>query len=418
MKQMLPLLSAILFFSCTTKETIIEYQELEVPVEVERIVTLTVTQTVIVAPDEYSFTRNGVPTVYYTGQSARMKMATELKGHMNNPAQTEANIDTMFGDGTGFDDATLDTSGKNVRSKTAASAVAASTIRPLFDGWIEDFITNVAPAVNNGAVAEAGVAGEFTGPGGRTVKVNAKGLELNQVFSKGLIGALQTDQIVNGYLSFAKLDGARQDNDDDIYAYTFPGHSEANITKMEHYWDEGFGYLQGLDNQYKAGLGEAPNRDGANLNYYLNKVNNTYDPGITERIYEAFSIGRAAIVAKDYEVRDAQAEIIRTEISKVIGIRADYYLQQGSVAITNNDMGAAFHDLSEGIGFVYSLQFTRQPGTNAQLFTRAEVQALIANLLDDGENGLWNITPESLQEVSEAIASKFSFTVAQAGSAQ
>ena len=88
-------------------------------------------------------------------------------------------------------------------------------------------------------------------------------------------------------------------------------------------------------------------------------------------------------------------------------------MQQGSVAITNNDMGAAFHDLSEGIGFVYSLQFTRQPGTNAQLFTRAEVQALIANLLDDGENGLWNITPESLQEVSEAIANAYSISVSQ-----
>ena len=24
---------------------------------------------------------------------------------------------------------------------------------------------------------------------------------------------------------------------------------------MEHYWDEGFGYLYGLDSQFKAGLG-------------------------------------------------------------------------------------------------------------------------------------------------------------------
>ncbi|MGB2416868.1 MAG: hypothetical protein ACPH6A_07475, partial [Flavobacteriaceae bacterium] len=64
---------------------------------------------------------------------------------------------------------------KNERSKTAASAIAASTVRPLFDGWIEEFTTIVAPAVSNGDIAESGKAGEYTGPGGRTVKVNAKG---------------------------------------------------------------------------------------------------------------------------------------------------------------------------------------------------------------------------------------------------
>ena len=40
---------------------------------------------------------------------------------------------------------------------------------------------------------------------------------------------------------------------------------------MEHYWDEGFGYLYGLDSQFKYGLGDAASgRDTANLNYYLN----------------------------------------------------------------------------------------------------------------------------------------------------
>ena len=70
---------------CTETETITEI------VEVEKIVTETVTvtetetviQNVYVLPEEYSFTRNGVQTVYYTGQTARLKMATELKKHMN-----------------------------------------------------------------------------------------------------------------------------------------------------------------------------------------------------------------------------------------------------------------------------------------------------------------------------------------------
>ena len=146
---------------------------------------------------------------------------------------------------------------------------------------------------------------------------------------------MQIDQIVNGYLSFSKLDGAREDNDADIYSYTHPDATEASITKMEHYWDEGFGYLQGLDSQFKSGLGEAPNKDTANLNYYLNKINGQdNEAGINDKIYNAFIAGRAAIVNKDYDERDKQAAIISAELSKVIGYKAFYYIEKGST-ITN-----------------------------------------------------------------------------------
>ena len=197
---------------------------------------------------------------------------------MNDDAKTKDQLDTMFNSGTGFDDATLDSSGKKVGNKTASSPVASATVKPLFDGWIEDFTANVTPAVNTGTTASSGVAGSYTdikadGTTGRTVKINAKGFELNQIFSKGLIGAFQVDQIVNNYLSFSKLDGAREDNDNGVYGYK-NDQAENYITKMEHYWDEGFGYLYGLDSQFKAGLGtEAGGKDTANLNYYLNKVN-------------------------------------------------------------------------------------------------------------------------------------------------
>ena len=89
------LLSIILLASCTKTE--IEYRDVEVPVEtiVEKIVTQTVTQTVnvVTPPEEYSFTRNGVSTVYYTGQTARLKMATAVKSAMNDKASTKTNVD-------------------------------------------------------------------------------------------------------------------------------------------------------------------------------------------------------------------------------------------------------------------------------------------------------------------------------------
>ena len=58
-------------------------------------------------PSEYEFTRNGLSTVYYTGQTTRLKMAGELHAAFSDPTKTEADILAMFNDGTGFSDAAL-----------------------------------------------------------------------------------------------------------------------------------------------------------------------------------------------------------------------------------------------------------------------------------------------------------------------
>ena len=400
--------TATIFFSCTETETITEI------VEVEKIVTETVTVTetetvtknIYILPEEYSFTRNGLQTVYYTGQTARLKMATELKGHMNDNSKTKDQLDTMFNSGTGFTDSTLDSSGKKVGNKTASSPVASATVKPLFDGWIEDFTSNVAPAVSAGTTASSGVAGSYTdtkddGTTGRTVKVNAKGFELNQIFSKGLIGAFQVDQIVNNYLSFSKLDGAREDNDNGVYGYK-NDQAENYITKMEHYWDEGFGYLYGLDSQFKPGLGDAATgKDTANLNYYLNKVNSKEEPGISQKIYDAFIAGRAAIVAKDYDERDKQAGIVSAEISKVIGYKAESYLRDGAEDITNGMWADAHHALSEGYGFILGLQFTKNSEGNPYM-NNEQVNSLLSRLTA-GDGGFWERTPEELNTMADEI---------------
>ena len=224
--------------SCTKTESFPDTDELEMVVNENDLETETTTEMTYEIPENYTFTRNGVSTVFYTGQTARLKMATELKSGMNDTSFSTERLKNMFNSGTGFVDSALDETGKNVGGKTAASILASATVKPLFDGWIDAFTTVVAPAVVSNTTAESGIAGSYTeADGSRTVKVTAKGLELNQVFSKGLIGALQMDQIVNNYLSFSKLDGAREDNDNEAYAYTYPGELEASITKMEHYWD-------------------------------------------------------------------------------------------------------------------------------------------------------------------------------------
>lgn len=369
----------------------------------------------VTAPDTYVFTRNGNTTVSFGGQTTRIQMAEEIVSALKNTSKTEAQLDAMFAHVEGandFSDADLNASGKSVRSKTAASAdyfsantTDANAIKADFDAYIENQVNNVYP--NWGTTASAGVAGQLQEAGGGSTRyINAKGLENNQAFAKGLIGALMVDQMLNNYLGTAVLDaGDNRANND---AGTLDG--DKNYTTMEHKWDEAYGYLYGNEaNPAVPVLGA-----DSFLNKYVSRVEGDADfSGIAMDIYNAFKLGRAAIVAKNYEVRDAQAQIIREKISQIIGVRAVYYLQQGKNNLAT-DKASAFHDLSEGFGFVYSLQFTRKPGTNVPYFTKAEVDGFISTLM--AGNGFWDITPAMLDTMSDTISAEFSFTTAQAGS--
>ena len=108
-----------------------------------------------------------------------------------------------------------------------------------FDGWIKEFVDNVIPSVVSSTDAAAGQAGLVSDAGGRqNVKINAKGHEMNQIFSKSLIGAFNLDQIINegGYLSKTKLDPVNEDNTNGVFGYMGTNGTPAahNVTKMEH----------------------------------------------------------------------------------------------------------------------------------------------------------------------------------------
>lgn len=375
-------------------------------------------------PATYVFERNGESTVSFGGQTTRIKMSQEIIDALKNNtlADAEATIDAMFAHVEGandFSETDLNASDKSVRSKTAASrdfffdnATDAAAIKSDFDGWIKSQVDEVFP--NWGTTAVAGTAGVLQEAGGGSNRyVNAKGLELNQAFNKGLIGALMVDQALNNYLGTAILDEAenRQNNDNEVVA-------EGKVyTTMEHKWDEAYGYAYGTSTDL-ANPNPTIGDDDSFLNKYIGRVEEDPDfEGIAVDIFNAFKLGRAAIVAKQYDVRDQQSAILRTKISEVIGIRAVYYLQQGKNGLEESiiDYGSVFHDLSEGYGFIYSLQFTRNPDTDAPYFTRTEVQGFISQLMN-GTNGLWDVTPATLDAMSDAIAARFDFTVAQAGS--
>ena len=367
-----------------------------------------------VAPATYTFLRDGVTTVYYSGQSTRIAMGQEFISALKDESKTETQLDAMFDHQEGasdFSDPILNASSKNIRSKTAASAdlfssntTDATAIKNQFDSWISEQASDVFPYWSDDA--SAGSAGKIQEAGGGSTRyVNGKGLELNQAINKGLIGGLMADQMLNNYLGTAVLDAGTNTVDNDEKTLS----DGKNYTTMEHKWDEGFGYLYGADNQENPTLGA-----DSFLNKYLARVEGDPDfQGIAATIYDAFKLGRAAIVNNDYLTRDDQVDIIRENISKVIAIRAIYYLQQGKANL-GTDWASAFHDLSEGFGFVYSLQFTRKPGTNAAYFSTSEVNGFISTLTSG--NGFWDITAAQLDTMSNSIADRFGISVAQAGS--
>ncbi|MGJ8744507.1 DUF4856 domain-containing protein [Polaribacter sp.] len=366
-----------------------------------------------VAPATYSFERNGSSTVDFNGQTTRIKMGGEFTSALTTTTETVATLNAKFAHSEGdadFSDADLNASSKSLRSKTAASTdfyaantTDANAIKNQFDTWIAAQVNDVFPNWNTNAAA--GVAGQIQQAGGGSVRyVNEKGIEYNQLIAKSLIGGLMVDQILNNYLSTAVLDAGtlKADNDADVLL------SGENYTSMEHKWDEAFGYLYGNEDDIASPTYEADKF----LNEYVGKVQeNTNFSSIGSEIYNAFKLGRAAISEKDYTTRDEQITILKEKISIVIAVRGIHYLQSGKAQLAI-DKASAFHALSEGLGFVYSLQFTRKPNSIEPYLSKTEVEGLMTKL--QAGNGFWDLTDATIDEVSNAIADKFSFTFEQA----
>ena len=337
---------------------------------------------IVVAPANYEFVRDGASTVSFSGQTARLNMADEIYSALNTNTFTKAQLLEMFNDGKGFSTDALNNSGKKVGSKTASGCNhgALAVTKARYTDMLEDFADNVIPAWT--ATASDGSAGLLT-DSKRTINVNAKGWEVDQTFIKGIIGGMCVDQIVNNYIDPCQLDSGtrRDDNTNGILS------SGKNYTDMEHKWDEGFGYLYGLEGDNLANAGGSPSGSGSLLMKYFKKVNDEggYEPGIGQVVYDAFIMGRTAIVNKDYDLRDQQAAIIKVELSKVIGYYAIHYMNDYVAKLEAGNVAKAHHSLSEGWGFLLSLQFTNN-GNDEPFMDKATVEYFLANYMGDFHN--------------------------------
>jgi len=377
------------------------------------------TLTTVEAPETYTFTRDGKSTVSFSGQTDRIQMSEELTAAMKaNGGATETSLLEMFrnqkadgSDASPFTSESLNSSSKSIKEKVAASkdyyssnTTESAAIKKQLEDWVKAQATDVFP--NWQVLAKSGVAGQIA-DGDKTRYVSGSGFEYNQLVGKGLIGSLMLDQIANNYLSAVVLDEGtnRTDNENGVVG------EGKNYTNMEHKWDEAYGYVFGNSPNPENPLANIEADDDF-LNKYLRSVDGDSDfAGIAKEVFDAFKLGRAAIVAGDYELRDQQANIIRERLSKVVGIRAVYYLQKGKEQIEAGNRTGAFHSLSEGVGFTLSLRFTRNPATNSPYLPSQEILAFVEALTKG--NGFWEVSPELLGQMSGRIASQFGFTEAQ-----
>ena len=340
-------------------------------------------------PETYGFMRNGESTVAYDGQICRVNQAAVLMNEAFTNPNNVGMLESMIQNGTGF-------SISACTDQVIGNKIAASGDDPVggsyFQGWMSAIVTdledNVFPTWNT--AAEAGVAGLIG-----TRHVNAHGLEPNQAFTKGLIGAMCLDQITNKYTQPDYISG--QANDPSALA---PGD---NDTDMEHKWDEGFGYLFGMDQLANiSGLTYSASGDVLLLKYAYK----LQDDGLVNvsELYDLFIEGRHAIVMEDYTTRDEAAVEIKEILDFIIMQKAVDYLRGGADGIaagpsTDDDWAEIFHDLSEGYGFVLSLMFT-------DAFGYGDVADMKTILDNEGGNGFWTITPDALNTMADEIESE------------
>lgn len=217
-----------------------------------------------------------------------------------------------------------------------------------------------------------------TADGTKKYLVDANGVEYAQLIQKGLMGAVFYNQAVEGYLTEEKI-GAAVDN-----VTVTPGEG----TKMEHHWDEAFGYF-GAPKDFPSNVSDA--KFWAN---YSNQVDAAL--GSNKAIMDAFIKGRAAISANDMPGKDAAAATVRTEWERLVAAAAIHELN----AAKNNlaDQAKKSHYLSEAIGFVMGLKYK----TDRKL-SDAKYSEVMERI---GEN-LYNTTGDDIAAAIDVISTAY-----------
>ncbi|KXX68978.1 DUF4856 domain-containing protein [Flammeovirga sp. SJP92] len=311
-----------------------------------------------------------VPTTYafdnvdYSGQTARIQMLDSLERYikLGNDGTTnleESVMKSIFSNESG----TLFDSSKDLESKTYDDAGLTVNVK-----------AEVYEYFKSAEAASGNVANIYEGR-----LFDAEGHEPAQMVAKGLMGATLYYQAVSYYLSDEKLDA---DNEEI---------TEGKGTAMEHYWDEAFGY-------FGAAVDYSVNSDATNWYWakYAKSRAGVYD--VSGDIFNAFLTGRAAITAKNYDVRDAQRDIIVAKWEELVAINVIHYL---NAVLSDTNEGDRMHHWSEALAFAWCLQY------NA---SKTITDDNLVKVITAHGNNVDELTTENIIEIKGILQSTYGFT--------
>ena len=327
-------------------------------------------------PTTYSFDRNGSSSISFSGQTQRMNMLTEKVTYLKTANTPGTSIDAtklkdMYANtNSQFSDVTLNTATKQLKNKTAGGD---ATIQAIFEDYMNSVATISASTTSGKYEGRNGTAGVVQS-GSKQYLFNAKGKEYTQLIEKGLMGAVFYNQITTSYLGDSKMN---VDNSTIV--------DGKNYTKMEHHWDEAFGYFTDST--------AFPIGGKVFWAKYCDKRDT--ELGTNKSIMDAFIKGRAAITNKDLTTRNAQIVIIRNELEKVTIATAAYYLNKAKLNITDDCLRN--HELSEAITFIEAIKYGFGPS-----FTSTEVDQMINQI----GNNFYEVKSTDLAEVIAKLDSK------------
>lgn len=278
-----------------------------------------------------------VPTTYsfgnasYASSTNRVKMAVELDAYLKKPNAGTAvvSIDpaviTNMWNNTGnpFSEASLNSSGLNIYSPMADAALFKS------------YADSVA-MFNSGTTASQGTGG-FVPRGTNKIVVGPRGLEYGQAYTKGIMGSLMFKEAVRLLTSVKTM-------------------SVKDTAAAQAAWDEAFGYLS-VPQDYDTSKTYASTDVNRPLLWggYLAERGKSIQAGGT--IFAAFLKGRAAITGYDRTVRNEQVDIILAKWEQLAANAALYYVTSPTASSAVGNLGTQLHALSEGFGFILSLQY-------------------------------------------------------------
>ncbi len=340
-----------------------------------------------ILPDSYNF-----ENVNFSGQIIRINMLSEIvtelgKGKTQTLSYTRL-VNMFSNSGNEFTDATLNTSGKQLRDKTFATDI------PFFESMFQAAADN--STAFNVAVSGNGTAGVATSLFDATKKylVDSNGVEYAQIIQKGLMGAVFYYRIAEEYTTKDKLDLA--DN-----TTVVPGEG----TAMQHNWDEAFGYF-GVPVLLTVANYDSLNTAKA-LKFYGTYASKGNSVGTIENTLKAYIKGRDAINRKDYTTRDAAGAEIRRNLELINVCAFISYMNQAKASI--DDYAIRCHTLSEGFGFLISLKYNSE-----RKISETDYNTLKANFYRNGNLSTYHLTVTDINTMIDTISTVYGLDAVKA----